>query len=137
MLFALAGVAGLLVDAGIVVALRRTTSIDLVSAKLVGFAVAVTVTWLINRNLTYAGRKNTRLIREWTRYVAVNGVGGLINNVAYILAVFASNDIARHPEIGVAIGSLAGMVFNFASSRSYVFRHSAVNAKTVEEDFPL
>ena len=120
-IFALAGTAGFLVDASTVLTLSNLAAFDLVSAKLVGFAVAVTVTWIINRNVTFAHRKDERLLREWTRYVSANSFGGLINNGIYMLLVFTWSLPARYPVLAVAAGSLAGMMFNFVSSRCYVF----------------
>jgi putative flippase GtrA len=122
--FAMAGTVGFMVDAGIVVCLRRFTPIDLVSAKLVGFSVAVTVTWLINRNVAFTAHADARLLREWMRYVWANGLGGIVNNGVYIVAVFTRQELAQHPEFAVAMGSLAGMLFNYSAARWWVFRRT-------------
>ncbi len=122
-LFALAGCAGFIVDATTVVLLRHWTGLDLVSAKGVGFSLAVTVTWALNRRFAFAQRAESPLFQEWLRYVWANGLGGLVNNGVYLVAVFGFEDLAQHPALAVALGSLAGMFFNYATSNWWVFRH--------------
>ncbi len=121
--FALAGCAGFVVDAATVVLLRRWEGWDLVSAKALGFSLAVTVTWALNRRFTFAQRAGPNLLREWLHYVWANGLGGVVNNGVYLVAVFASGGLAQQPALAVALGSVAGMSFNYAVSRWWVFRH--------------
>lgn len=121
--FGIAGFTGFLVDAGTVLLLRHWTSFDLISAKLAGFSLAVTVTWLINRNMAFAAHAGEKgLLREWAHYVSANGVGGTINNGVYVAAVLSSASLARHPELAVAMGAVSGMSFNYAAARWWVFR---------------
>ena len=123
LLFAFAGTIGFAVDAGTVTALRHWAGADLVSAKAAGFSLAVTVTWGLNRQWAFAGgASTTRRLREWGRYVWTNGLGGLVNNGTYLVAVFSSDALAQQPALAVALGSLAGMVFNYLAARRWVFR---------------
>ena len=122
LLFALAGGAGFCVDAGAVVSLTRWAGLGLVSAKAVGFSLAVTATWAINRRFTFATRAHPHRFREWLRYVWANGLGGLVNNGVYLAAILASKDLAQQPALAVALGSVAGMSFNYALSRWWVFQ---------------
>ncbi|MDE2623956.1 MAG: GtrA family protein [Betaproteobacteria bacterium] len=122
LLFALAGTLGFVVDASLVTALHRWFGADLVSAKAVGFSLAVTVTWALNRRLAFAGAPLRHPLREWGHYVWTNGIGGLVNNGTYLLAVFSVDFLARQPALAVALGSLAGMFFNYFAARHWVFR---------------
>jgi len=121
--FALSGVAGFCVDAGIVELLHRSVAMELIPAKLLAFSAAVTCTWLINRHYTFAHRRNGSRLREWLAYVSANSVGGVANNAAYAWAVLCIDWFARYPVLAVALGSLAGLAFNFTASRWLVFRH--------------
>lgn len=122
-LFAMAGSVGFLVDASIVTAVRYWAHLDLFTAKALGFSFAVTVTWLMNRRLAFSGRgRGESLFREWLRYVSANGVGGVVNNVVYVVGVLTVREFAEFPAAAVALGSLAGMCFNYAASRWWVFR---------------
>jgi len=48
--------------------------------------------------------------------------GGLVNYLVYATLVTFSATAHTHPVLGVAAGSLAGMVFNFTISKLLVFR---------------
>jgi len=121
--FALSGLTGFAVDAGLVELLHRSIAMDLIPAKLLAFSAAVTVTWLINRRYTFADRKNSSRLREWLTYVSANSLGGIANNAAYAWAILSIELFASHPVLAVALGSLAGMTLNFSASRWLVFRH--------------
>lgn len=119
--FSLSGVAGFLVDAGVVWLLTHDGTGPIL-AQCVAFAVAVTVTWWLNRRFTFARHASPHLLREWAHYVAANALGAVVNNGVYVLLVLTVTLMARIPVLAVAIGSLAGLAFNFTASRAWVFR---------------
>ena len=120
-LFSLAGVAGFLVDAGVVWVLTRA-GVGPIMAQAVAFTMAVTVTWLLNRRFTFAHHASPNWLREWLHYVAANSVGALVNNGVYALLVLTMAMFSKEPVLAVVSGSLAGLVFNFTASRTLVFR---------------
>jgi putative flippase GtrA len=119
--FSLAGVAGFLVDAGIVW-LFTMAGVDPFTAQIVAFTLAVTVTWLLNRRFTFAHHASPNWVREWTHYVAANSVGAIVNNGVYAILVLSVALFSKEPVLAVAVGSLAGLLFNFTASRALVFR---------------
>jgi len=119
--FSLAGVAGFLVDAGIVW-LFTMAGVDPFTAQIVAFTLAVTVTWLLNRRFTFAHHASPNWAREWTHYVAANSVGAIVNNGVYAILVLSVALFSKEPVLAVAVGSLAGLLFNFTASRALVFR---------------
>lgn len=88
----------------------------------IAFAAAVTVTWLINRHWTFAEQASEKWLHEWTRYVAANSVGALVNNGVYAILVLTLAIFSNDPVLAVVVGSLAGMGFNYTSSKLVVFR---------------
>jgi putative flippase GtrA len=116
--FAVVGLLGFLVNAGIVEALVRP--VGPARAQLLAFPVAASATWWLNRRYTFhaSGRAWQR---EWFMYLAANGLGWLANNGAYFVCIAMYPLAHRHPALAVAAGSLAGMVFNFFLSKRYVF----------------
>ena len=56
------------------------------------------------------------------RFLAANAVGGLVNYTTYAVLVTIYASVAAQPVIGVAAGSVAGLVVNFTASRYVVFR---------------
>jgi len=118
--FSLAGVAGFLVDAGIVW-LFTMAGVDPFTAQIVAFTLAVTVTWLLNRRFTFAHHASPNWVREWMHYVAANSVGAMVNNGIYAILVLSVALFSKEPVLAVAVGSLAGLLFNFTASRALVF----------------
>lgn len=90
---------------------------------MVSYLVAATTTWYLNRQLTFTDSDGSAPVRQWAQFLAVNAVGGLVNYGSYSVVVVAL--VPAHtlvPLLGVAVGSVAGLVFNFTASRRFVFR---------------
>jgi len=122
--FAVSGIAGFLTDAGTVFVGTILFGLSPIPAQIIAFAVAVTTTWVINRNWTFADHASERWLHEWSRYVAANSAGALVNNGVYALLVLGTATFSRDPVLAVAAGSLAGMAFNFVASKRLVFRRA-------------
>ena len=121
-LFAISGVFGFLVDAGIVQFLVREWAIDPYLARVVSFLAAATTTWSFNRKFTFAGRSSGSRRRQLMRYIVAMAGGFALNYGAYALCVATWPLVRSWPAIGVAIGSVAGAVLNFLSSKYWIFR---------------
>lgn len=120
-MFGVVGVVGFVFDAGVLYALKG--EIGIYPAKLVSFVVAVIVTWLLNRWLTFKDRPSGMNLRqEFTQYFMLMIAGGVVNYLAFWLSTRYSPTIMAFPIIGVAIGSLCGMVFNYTSAKLLVFK---------------
>jgi len=123
-LFAVAGVIGLLVDIAVLYAVR-----DFVGpfyGRAVSFVAAVIATWLVNRSLTFKGRRSgLSRKREFSAYLTLMLAGGVVNYAAYSALVLGSSVVREHLFLGVAAGSLAGMVVNFITSRYLLFRRES------------
>jgi putative flippase GtrA len=120
LLFAGAGVAGFLVDAGVLY-LALDAGIGYFGGRAVSFLCAVWVTWQINRRFTFVAKPNESIWREWWRYLAGMSGGGAVNYAAYSLIVITLDGRAFLPAYAVAAGSLAGMAVNFIGAKWWVF----------------
>jgi putative flippase GtrA len=116
------GVAGLIVDMAVLRLMLSAVGLGLYSGRVVSFLAAATVTWLGNRLLTFRDRRSPRYIDEWLRFLAVNGPGGAVNYAVYAVLVTHVAMLAEHASLAVAVGSVAGMLFNFTGSALIVFR---------------
>ncbi len=119
--FGISGIAGFIVDAGIVAILTQGFRLGPIAAQAIAFTVAVTVTWLINRHWTFAEHASKRWLHEWARYVAANSVGAVVNNGVYAMLTLTWELFYKIPILAVAVGALAGMSFNFMSSKKFIF----------------
>lgn len=122
LLFGIGGGLAFLVDAGLLQILVRGLGSDPYLARLGSFLCAVTATWVFNRRITFRGCvTGGSLGREWARYV-VSQLGGFsANYMVYAALIWSLESVRQWPVIGVAAGSLAGMVVNYLLARRYVF----------------
>lgn len=121
--FAVAGGVGFLVDAGVLEALVRFAGIQVHFARVISFLAAVTATWLINRTFTFrVARVGGSLIAEWLKYFGSSLGGGAVNYAAFAATIGFSAYAREHLIVGVAVGSLAGMVVNYLLYSRFVFR---------------
>lgn len=120
-LYGVSGVIGFVADATVLYALKG--SMGLFAARAVSFLAAVLVTWIFNRAITFSHRQSgLKKGNEFAAYLLLMLVGGCVNYGVYAWLIMAYELVARHPILGVATGSLAGMLVNLASSRWLLFR---------------
>lgn len=121
--FALIGGIGFIVDGGILTILNSLYDVSLLPARIASFSAAVTVTWFLNRQKTFADRRNEGLVGEWGRYAAVNSIGSVLNMGIFFWLVARYELLAGWPLIPLAIAASIALVFNFVASKYIVFRH--------------
>lgn len=119
--FGLVGAAGFAVDSLALIVFFHYLSWPLAGARITAFALAVTVTWLLNRNLTFRLRRSTRPLPEWGRYVATSIVGAAVNLVIFFALMAQLPDTAPYPFMALAIASLCAMSINFLGAKHLAF----------------
>ena len=120
--FASIGAAGFIVDAG-VLSLMRWLGLDLYFSRALSFLAAVTFTWLCNRRFTFPNNAKMSLnAAEWAHFAAINSVGGAVNLLTFAFLVTSIETFAHVPVLAIAVGSLAGLAFNFLGSAMFVYR---------------
>ena len=125
MLFGVGGVIGFVVDAGIVQALVVGFDWNPYAARLLSFLAAATATWLFNRRFTFRDERNYSLFGEWSRWMLAMSGGFAVNYTAYSLCIFHSMTMRANPALAVAVGSIAGFLVNYASSKWWIYRRRA------------
>lgn len=120
--FAVVGTIGFVADAAVLHLLIQVLGMGPFLGRLISFFVAATVTWILNRTYTFRAHGNRKRSGEWVRYVFVNGFGGAINYGVYAACIVSFGLVREYPFLGVAVGSLVAMMFNFFANRHLVFR---------------
>ena len=119
-LFAIVGTIGFAVDTFFLYLCKE--AFGLYIARLISFFMAVIVTWLLNRQLTFkkeAAKENKG--KEFFSYFAFMLIGGVLNYMAYSVSIHFSPFISSYPVIAVAIGSICGLLVNFTTSLLFIF----------------
>lgn len=121
--FAVIGGIGFVVDGGILTILNSVYDVELLPARIASFTAAVTVTWFLNRQRTFADTRDTRLVSEWGRYAVVNSVGSILNMAIFFWLIARYALLARIPLVPLGIAASVALIFNFLASKYLVFRH--------------
>jgi putative flippase GtrA len=132
--FAIVGVIGFGVDAGVVAALIRVLAVDAYQARICSYFFAAATTWWLNRRFTFHSASPPA--REFLTFLLANAFGALINLGVYSAIIAWRGSGGWIPVIAVAIGSLAGLFTNFFLSSKLVFakgQFAASNCPTRRE----
>jgi putative flippase GtrA len=119
--FCAAGAIGFAVDGGLMVAISTWIGLTPMQARPFSFAVAVTVTWWLNRRYTFSARTPPG-VGEWAKYAATNVVGALVNLAVFYLIMLVFPPAQRYPLAVLAVAAGVALVSNFAGSQWLVFR---------------
>lgn len=121
--FGMVGTLGFVIDTTVLYSCMLFLSMGPYSGRVVSFLVAVTATWFCNRHFTFKDTKGIDALHvQWSKFFIVC-LGGFVFNYGSYAYLIAHNDyVAAFPVIGVAVGSLVGMFFNFFSAKHVVFR---------------
>jgi putative flippase GtrA len=126
--FGVVGTVGFVVDTAVLYA-GLALGLGLYGGRAVSYLAAATTTWALNRAWTFRGQGQGQgrapAMRQWALFVAINLVGFAFNYGTYAALVAGVAFVAQYPVIGVAAGSLAGMLGNFLLSRRFVFGGAA------------
>lgn len=120
--FALVGVVGFVVDAGVLQALISLAGWGPIAARAVAIPVAVFATWLLNRTITFPESHGGPLVASLMRYAVVSAAGAAVNFLVYSGLVFASQAMAALPIVPLAIASIVALVVNYLGSKHFAFR---------------
>ncbi|PMQ03621.1 hypothetical protein DyAD56_18090 [Dyella sp. AD56] len=128
-LFMIGGVIGFVVDAGIAQALVTWGDWSAYYSRLVSIPLAATVTWWWNRRQTFASHESGRgLFSEWLHWMALMGVGAVVNYGTYVVLLIVFPALHRWPAIATAGGSVVAAVFNFSTARLMLFKDAKTSA---------
>ncbi|MHA6203247.1 GtrA family protein [Dyella soli] len=129
LLFAIGGLIGLVVDAGVVQALVSFGHWNPYLARVLSFVLAATATWLWNRRFTFGHRHSGRSLHaEWLHWVALMSVGAVVNYAAYAAILMLYPWLHRWPAVAVAASSAAASLVNFATARGVLFKSAKTSA---------
>lgn len=117
--FGLVGGFGFLVDAGTLAMLMKFTPLDAFSARLIAIALALCVTWFLNRTLTF-GASGHSMGTEALRYGSVGLAGSALNYAIYSAILLAV------PQAGaltaLCLASATVMVLSYLGYSRLVFQ---------------
>jgi putative flippase GtrA len=116
--FIVAGGIGFLADAAMLALLVHALSVNPFAARLLSIGFALTITWLINRTVTF-GPSGRNIAIEGARYGGV-GIGTSLVNYGVYSALLAAIS-ALPPLMALAAGSMVALLLSFLGYSRLVF----------------
>lgn len=128
MRFATVGVKVSLIDAGLLYLMHFYFGINLYFSRFVSLGAAIGAGYLLNRYFTFGGDQRGCFYKQMAGHFGVHLTGGLINYGVFSLVVTIGHKLPIEgvfltllPLIGLVIGGVVGLLFNFACSKRFVF----------------
>jgi putative flippase GtrA len=119
--FALVGAAGFVVDLLALQMALHVLGTDAFTGRGLSYLCAASSTWIMNRHFTFAAERTNSPWREWARFLMGNAAGGAVNLGVYAALLGGGLPLVSAPWFALAVGSVAGLFFNFIASRRFVF----------------
>lgn len=117
--FVLAGGLAFITDAGVFSLLASGLDVPALVARPVAIAVAMVVSWWINRTVTFPVGTPASLA-EFSRFAAVAWGTAALNYLVFAGLILARPDLSK--VLAIAIASLVAMVVAYLGMRHAVFR---------------
>jgi putative flippase GtrA len=112
--FCIVGTVGFVVDSTALLALTQFMGMHHLLGRVFSFLLAATITWTLNLRFTF---RAVRRARSWLPYVLATSFGAVINITVYQVWVLLVGTTPTQLLIGVALGSISALFFNFLISR--------------------
>jgi putative flippase GtrA len=120
--FALVGCVGFAADALVFLLLSQGLGLGVLVSRIGAFLPATLATWSLNRRWVFDSRGRGRRRDEYLRHLAVQSLGIGVNFACFYGAVRWGLGRGSAQLVPLALGSLAGMGFNYLGASRYVFR---------------
>lgn len=116
--FIVAGSTAFVTDVGVFQVLHATLSVNPLIARLLSISVAMVVSWLINRRLTFDVPGPPRLA-EFLRFAAIAWMSSAVNYAVFAAALLLRPDV--WPPLAIAIATGVAMGVSYLGMRLAVF----------------
>jgi putative flippase GtrA len=120
-IFMAVGFIGFVIDALLLTYLSQKIGLSLLASRVLSFSAASTITWLLNRKVTFKTAKATHI--EYLKYNTVQLLGAGINFSIFIVIVEIFEKFEQTPIIPLGIGAIFSMAFNFIGAKLWVYKH--------------
>lgn len=119
-----------LIDIGVLYGLHAGIGVNVYLSRVVSYSLAMVAGYFLNRHFTFHHHARFRtLLTDFVRFYSVFAVGGLLNYGVFALVVFFGHQLGLKPGasfwlplLGIWLGGLVGMGFNYIFSRKLVFQ---------------
>jgi len=123
--FSLIGVINTMVSFAAYLFFTRLIKFDPLIANALAFVIAVTISYVLNKNWTFRDRGRIT-VNQYSRFFTISGIGFGLSEVI-ILVVHHLLDI--HDFIAFTVATVIVMFWNFFANRFWTFRPTSVDLR--------
>lgn len=127
-IFSLIGFAGFFVDATVLTVLTLEFKWSIIPARLMSFALATMMTWVLNRTYAFSSCKKKIIARkmEYVRYFLVQAVGASLNLFIFLCLLTWMPLLHQVLLIPLGVGAAVALIFNYFMTKMFVFENTGV-----------
>src|SRR5206468_3351977 len=118
--FLIVGVTGTLVNLAVITALH-SAGVSAMLSIVWGIFISMTTNFFFNRHFTFTYARDHHVVLQYFRYAAASSIGIAVNCLVAIQVLSLAPLFKIYPQIPALAGVVAGVVFNFAAARFWVF----------------
>ena len=121
--FLLGGTTAFVVDGTVFMVLSGAAGVPVLAARLAAISVAMVVSWLINRTITFSLRTRSSL-PEFARFAGVGWAAAAVNYAVFAGLVVGGPFLlgrSLHPVAAIAVSSLGAMTVAYLGMKLAVF----------------
>jgi putative flippase GtrA len=118
--FAVVGSMGFCWDTATVYCLRPW--VNLYIAGTIGFTVAASANWGMNRIWTFRNQAHQAAHLQWLKFIAANFTGFIINRGLFFILISVNYTCRQQPVFPIIAGSILALAINYSLSKRFVFR---------------
>ena len=123
--FIAVGGIGFALDAGLMLLTIKAFACHPIVARLVSFPVAVTCTWLLNRQWAFRGRGLRSRPIEYVGYFAIQVAGAVLNVGVFLGCLLLWPALVSVPVLPLTVGAAVALMFNYVLLRRTLYRREA------------
>ncbi len=120
--FSIIGAIGTCVDLSCVYLAYDVADIPFRGARVIGFVVALTTNFLLNRKYTFGDRQNGGVTRQYLLFFVVCTLGFLVNWFISVALFERTASFHEHYLVAAFLGTMGGLTINFTGSKYIAFR---------------
>jgi putative flippase GtrA len=91
------------------------------AARLIGMAVAMNVSFLLNGRYTFRALTRESFLPLWAAYMANSALGNTCNYAMFVALTATHRPLISQPDVAFVAGAMAAWAINFLGARFVVF----------------
>ncbi|HSV98505.1 MAG TPA: GtrA family protein [Spirochaetota bacterium] len=120
--FSVIGAIGTCIDLACVYLAYDVAGVPFRGARVIGFVVALTTNFMLNRKFTFGDKRNGKATRQYLLFFVICTLGFLVNWLISVSLFERTAFFHEHYLVAAFLGTMGGLAINFTGSKYIAFR---------------